>query len=34
MDDHSNEVPLFDETNYWTWRINMKGNLKSKGAGV
>jgi hypothetical protein len=32
MDEH--EVPLFDETNYSTWRIEMKGYLQEKGAGV
>jgi chromosome segregation ATPase len=31
MDD---EVPIFDETNYSAWRIEMKGYLKEKGAGV
>jgi hypothetical protein len=34
MDENTNEVPFFDETDYSTWRINMKGYLKSKGAGV
>jgi hypothetical protein len=34
MDEHTNEVPFFDETDYSAWRINMKGYLKSKGAGV
>jgi hypothetical protein len=34
MDEHTNEVTLFDEIDYLTWRINMKGYLKSKGAGV
>jgi len=31
MDD---EVPIFDEKNYSTWRIEMKGYLKAKGTGV
>ena len=31
MDD---EVPIFDEKNYSTWRIEMKGYLKAKGVGV
>jgi hypothetical protein len=31
MDD---EVPIFDEIDYSTWRIEMKGYLKEKGAGV
>jgi hypothetical protein len=30
----SEEVPFFDETDYSTWRIKMKGYLKSKGEGV
>jgi hypothetical protein len=34
MDEHAGEVPLFDETDYSTWRIEMKGYLKEKGAGV
>ena len=34
MDEHAYEVPFFDETNYSTCRVNMKGYLKSKGAGV
>jgi hypothetical protein len=34
MDEHANEVPLFDETYYLAWRMNMKGYLRSKGAGV
>jgi hypothetical protein len=34
MDEHANEVLFFDETDYSTWRIKMKGYLKSKGAGV
>ena len=28
------EVPIFDEKNYSTWRIEMKGYLKEKGAGA
>ena len=31
MDD---EVLIFDEIDYSTWRIEMKGYLKEKGAGV
>jgi hypothetical protein len=31
MDD---EVPIFDETKYSSWRIEMKGYLKEKGTGV
>jgi hypothetical protein len=31
MDD---EVPILDEENYSTWRIEMKVLLKEKGAGV
>jgi hypothetical protein len=31
MDD---EVPILDEENYSTWRIEMKVHLKEKGAGV
>ena len=31
MDD---EVPIFDETNFSVWRIEMKGYLKEKGVGV
>jgi hypothetical protein len=31
MDD---EVTIFDEKNYLAWRIEMKGYLKAKGAGV
>jgi hypothetical protein len=31
MDD---SVPMFDEKNYSTWRIEMKVYLKAKGAGV
>jgi hypothetical protein len=31
MDD---EVPILDENNYSTWRIEMKVYLKEKGAGV
>ena len=34
MDEHADEVPLFDETNYSTWRIEMKGYLMVKWAGV
>jgi hypothetical protein len=38
MDGHAvsytNEFTLFDETYYSSWRIKMKGYLKSKGAGV
>jgi hypothetical protein len=34
MDEHADEVPLFDETDYSAWRIEMKGYLKEKGAGV
>jgi hypothetical protein len=34
MDEHADEVPLFDETDYSAWRIKMKGYLKEKGAGV
>jgi hypothetical protein len=38
MDGHAvsytNEVPFFDETYYSSWRIKMKGYLKSKGEGV
>jgi hypothetical protein len=29
-----NEVPLFDETNYSAWRIEMKWHLKEKGASA
>jgi hypothetical protein len=28
MDEHADEVPLFDETDYSSWRIEMKGYLK------
>jgi hypothetical protein len=31
MDD---EVPILDEENYSTWRIEMKVNLKEIGAGI
>jgi hypothetical protein len=31
MDD---EVPIFDETGYSAWRIEMEGYLKEKGASV
>jgi hypothetical protein len=34
MDEHADKVPLFDETNYSTWRIEMKGFLKEKGKGI
>jgi hypothetical protein len=34
MDEHADEVPLFDETDYSAWRIEMKGFLKEKGKGV
>jgi hypothetical protein len=34
MDEHEDEVPLFDETNYLAWRIEMKGYLKEKEVGV
>jgi hypothetical protein len=34
MDEHANEVPLFDEIDYLAWRIEMKGYLKEKGVGV
>jgi hypothetical protein len=34
MDEHAGEVPLFDETDYSTCRIDMKGYLKEKGVGV
>jgi hypothetical protein len=34
MDEHTNEVTLFVETNYSSWRIEMKGYLKAKGEGV
>jgi hypothetical protein len=30
MDELADEVPLFDETNYSTWRIEMKGYLMVK----
>jgi hypothetical protein len=30
----TSEIPLFDETNYSSWRINMKECLKSKGVDV
>jgi hypothetical protein len=33
MDEHADEVPLFDETDYLAWKIEMKGYLKAKGAG-
>jgi hypothetical protein len=28
------EVPLFDETDYSRWRVEIKEYLKSKGAGI
>jgi len=28
------EVPIFDETNYSSWRIEMEGYLKEKGVGL
>jgi hypothetical protein len=31
MDD---DIPIFDETNYSAWIIEMKGYLKEKGGGV
>jgi len=34
MDEHADEVPLFDEIYYSSWRIEMKWYLKAKGAGV
>jgi len=34
MDKQTNEVPLFDGTNYSQWRERMKRYLKSKGSGV
>jgi hypothetical protein len=34
MDEHAYEVPLFNETYYSTWRIEMKGFFKEKGVGV
>jgi hypothetical protein len=34
MDEHTVEVPLFDETNYSAWRIEMKGFLKERGKGI
>jgi hypothetical protein len=38
MDGHevpsTDEFPFFDETNYSTWRIKMKGYLNSKGTCV
>jgi hypothetical protein len=34
MDEHANEVPLFDEIDYSAWRIEMKGFLKEKGKGI
>jgi len=34
MDEHAEEFPLFVEIDYSACRINMKGYLKSKGAGV
>jgi hypothetical protein len=34
MDEHVDEVPIFDETNYSAWRIKMKGYLKEKGKSV
>jgi hypothetical protein len=30
----TNEVPLFDGTNYSSWRENMKRYLKSRGSRV
>jgi hypothetical protein len=30
----TNEAPLFDGTNYLSWRENMKRYLKSRGSGV
>jgi hypothetical protein len=30
----TNEAPLFDGTNYSSWRENMKRYLKSRGSGV
>jgi hypothetical protein len=34
MDEHADEVPLFDERDYSTWRIEIKGFLKAKGKGI
>jgi hypothetical protein len=31
MDD---EVPILDEVNYYTWRIEMRVHLKEMGAGI
>jgi hypothetical protein len=30
----TNEAPLFDGTNYLSWRENMKRYMKSRGFGV
>jgi hypothetical protein len=30
----TNETPLFDGTNYSSWRENMKRYMKSRGSGV
>ena len=30
----TNEAPLFDGTNYSSWRENMKRYMKSRGSGV
>jgi hypothetical protein len=30
MNEHAYEVPLFDEIDYSTWRIEMKEHLKEK----
>jgi hypothetical protein len=30
----TNEYPLFDGTNYSSWRENMKRYMKSRGSGV
>ena len=34
MDENEDDFPLFDKTYYLAWRIEMKGYLKEKGAGV
>jgi hypothetical protein len=34
MDEHADEVPLFNEIDYSAWIKKMKGYLKEKGVGV